>query len=244
VSTPDTPLTPAQVLRLTDAGDAKPAWITVLTTEHYNLQSQRAATINEANGRASIFLGSVSAGLIALGFQGVGHGRSMGTTIFEVVVLTSLLFLGLVSFVRCLEIAIDDWEFVGRIAHLRAAYAQLIPELAGLLATSWGDEELNMMLAGRWAPLRKMLSVAGSVAAITSVVLGADIGVLLYGCNLSLYVAISVGVVAGASLAALSAAYQWSQWCKASPSPHLPGVTRRPAADPAARSRQSGPLRP
>ena len=38
------------LLRLSDAGDAKPAWITLLTTEHYNLQTQRAATINEANG--------------------------------------------------------------------------------------------------------------------------------------------------------------------------------------------------
>jgi hypothetical protein len=224
VSAPHTPLTQAERLRLTDAGDAKPAWITVLTTEHYNLQTQRAATISEANGRASIFLGSVSAGLIALGFQGVGHGRSMGTTVFEVVVLTSLVFLGLVSFVRCLEIAIDDWEFAARIAHLRAAYAQLIPELARLLAMSWGEEELNMMLTGRWAPLRKMLSVAGSLAVITSVVLGADIGVLVYGCNLPLYVAIPAGAVAGGCLATVSAAYQWSQWCRASPSPHVPSV--------------------
>jgi hypothetical protein len=57
-----------------------PAWITLLTTEHYNLQTQRAATISEANGRASVFLGAVSAGLIALGFQGAGHGRSAGTS--------------------------------------------------------------------------------------------------------------------------------------------------------------------
>lgn len=31
---PSTPL-PPHPLRLTDAGDAKPAWITLLTTEHY-----------------------------------------------------------------------------------------------------------------------------------------------------------------------------------------------------------------
>jgi hypothetical protein len=222
VSAPDAPLSPAQVLRLTDAGDAKPAWITVLTTAHYNLQTQRAATISEANGRASVFLGSVSAGLIALGFQGVGHGRSVGTTVFEVIVLSSLVFLGAVSFLRCLEIAIDDWEFAGRIAHVHAAYAQLIPELAGLLATSWGEEALTMMLNGRWAPLRKMLSVAGSVAVITSVVFGADVGVLLYGCHLSLYVAMGLGVAAGVGLAAVSATYQWSQWCRASPAPTLP----------------------
>jgi hypothetical protein len=224
VSASETPLTPAQVLRLTDAGDAKPAWITVLTTEHYNLQTQRAATISEANGRASVFLGSVSAGLIALGFQGVGHGRSMGTTVFEVIVLSSLLFLGLVSFLRCLEIAIDDWEFAGRIAHVRAAYAQLIPELAGLLATSWGEETLTMMLNGRWEPLRKMLSVAGSIAVITSVILGADVGVLLYGCRLSLYVAMGAGAAAGIGMATVSAVYQWSQWCKASPAPTLPVI--------------------
>lgn len=46
---------PQSPLRLADAGDAKPAWVTLLTTEHYNLQTQRAATIGEANGRASIF---------------------------------------------------------------------------------------------------------------------------------------------------------------------------------------------
>jgi hypothetical protein len=222
VSAANTPITPAQVLRLTDAGDAKPAWITLLTTEHYNLQTQRAATISEANGRASVFLGSVSAGLIALGFQGVGHGRSMGTTVFAVIVLSSLLFLGLVSFLRCLEIAIDDWEFAGRIAHLRAVYSQLIPELAGLLATSWGEEELTKMLNGRLEPLRKMLSVAGSIAVITSVVLGADVAVLLYGSHLSLYVAVGVGAAAGAGMVAVSAAYQWAQWCKASPAPVLP----------------------
>jgi len=81
-------------LRLSDAGDAKPGWITLLTTEHFNLQTQRAATIGEANGRASIFLGALSAGLIALGFQGAATGRTAGTTIFEVLVLSSLAFLG------------------------------------------------------------------------------------------------------------------------------------------------------
>jgi hypothetical protein len=65
----------APSLRLEDAGDAKPAWITLLTTEHSNLQMQRVATISESNGRACVFLGAVSAGLIALGFEstrGVG----------------------------------------------------------------------------------------------------------------------------------------------------------------------------
>jgi hypothetical protein len=106
-------------LRLDDAGDAKPAWITLLTTEHYNLQMQRVATISESNGRASVFLGAVSAGLIALGFESTRGASPIGHMIFQVLVLTPLVFLGLVAFMRCLEIAIDDWEFVTRITRLR-----------------------------------------------------------------------------------------------------------------------------
>lgn len=59
-------------------GDAKSGWITLLTTEHYNLQMQRIATINEANGRASIFLGAVAAGLIALGSRASVTGGRRG----------------------------------------------------------------------------------------------------------------------------------------------------------------------
>ncbi|NMO55165.1 hypothetical protein HH310_28765 [Actinoplanes sp. TBRC 11911] len=223
-SIPESPLTPAQVLRLTDAGGAQAAWITLLTTEHYNLQTKRAATISEANGRASVFIGAVSAGLIALGFHGGGHDRSASVTVFDVLVLTSLVFLGVVSFLRCLEIAIDDWEFAGRIAHLRAAYAQLVPELTVLLAASWGEEKLNMMLAGRWRPLRKMLSVAGSIAVITGVVLGSDVGVLLYGLHLQLYAAIGAGVVVGAVFITAAAHYQWARWCEASPAAEYPAA--------------------
>ncbi|HEX6526795.1 MAG TPA: hypothetical protein VF070_43295 [Streptosporangiaceae bacterium] len=70
------PLPPRQSLRLGDAGDAQSGWIGVLTTGHYNLAMLRIATISEASGRASVFIGALSAGLIALGFQGIGHGRS------------------------------------------------------------------------------------------------------------------------------------------------------------------------
>ena len=207
-------------LRLTDAGDAKPAWVTLLTTEHYNLQTQRAATVAEANGRASVFIGAVSAGLIALGFQGVvGHGQSTGTMIFQVLVLTSLLFLGIVAFARCLEVSVDDWEFSIRISRLRATYAELVPELAPVLREIAGDEEFVVMLRGRWQPLQKMLSVAGSVAVLTSVIFGADIGVVVFWAGRSLPVALIVGAVAGAFLAVATARYQWHRWCEASSAP-------------------------
>ncbi len=43
---------------------------TFATTEHFNLQTARALTVSEANGRASIYLAALSGNLIALAFVG------------------------------------------------------------------------------------------------------------------------------------------------------------------------------
>lgn len=113
--------------RLSTAGDDKPTWITVHTTEHYNPQTQRAAPISEANGRASIFLGALSAGLIALGSQDSAAGRSAGRATLEVLVLSSLSFLGLVTFLRSVEIGTDDWQSSRRISAVRAPTTSSCP---------------------------------------------------------------------------------------------------------------------
>ena len=214
----------AHDLRLDDAGDAKPAWITLLTTEHYNLQMQRVATISESNGRASVFLGAVSAGLIALGFDSTRGASPIGHMIFQILVLTPLVFLGLVAFVRCLEIAIDDWEFVTRITRLRRTYDQLIPDLAPLMSQAVADEGIVAMLSPKWQPFQKMLNVA----VITSAVVGGDAGVIVFWVSRLLYLAIAVGAAAGALALGWASWYQWRHWCRASrpPSRDVPRPSR------------------
>ena len=61
--------------------------VAIMTTEHYNLQTGRSMTIAEANGRASLFVGAVSSGLVALAF--VGQLSHLGTAffVFSLVVL-------------------------------------------------------------------------------------------------------------------------------------------------------------
>ena len=46
------------------------------TTEHFNLQTARALTVSEANGRASIYLAALSGNLIALAFVGQMSGSA------------------------------------------------------------------------------------------------------------------------------------------------------------------------
>ena len=202
---------PEKPLRLADIGDSAPAWITLLTTEHYNLQTQRASTIGEVNGRASVFLGAVSAGLISLGFYGHA-GRNAGATTFYVLVLSALTFLGVVTFLRCLEISIDDRQFTLRIKNLRVIYAQLVPELSHALLESAGNEQAVAMLTPRRQPFQRMLSVAGSIGVVTSILLGADVGVLTFGLGAPLAAALPVGVVVGLVTVFASVRFQSARW--------------------------------
>jgi hypothetical protein len=187
------------------------AWMTWLTTEHYNLQTQRAATIGEANGRASVFLGGLSAGLIALGFQSTGH-RSAGTTTFQLLVLSPLVILGTITFLRCLQIAIDDWDFGDRIRRLRVVYAELLPVLAGRVGPVDGQEQAVVMLRPVLARFQALLTVAGSLCVITAIVFGADAGVLSYGLHALLPAATGIGAAAALAFAAAGVHFQAARW--------------------------------
>lgn len=186
--------------------------VTLLTTEHYNLQSLRAATIGEANGRASIFLGGVSAGLIAIGFHGTSGGRSPGTTTFDVLVLSCLSFLGFVTFVRCVELAIDDWQYYRRIDALRQRYAMLAPEVEELIALSIEAEQSATMLTPGRRAFQMMLTVAGSIGVVTGVLCGADVGVLAYGLHASFVTALVIGAAVGLFITAGCDRFQRARW--------------------------------
>src|SRR6516162_9015914 len=68
VETPKQPSVPQVVSQ--GSRELTPQVISIMTTEHYNLQSGRAMTISDSNGRASLFLGTVSTSLVALAFVG------------------------------------------------------------------------------------------------------------------------------------------------------------------------------
>jgi hypothetical protein len=55
--------------------------VSIMTTEHYNLQTGRSITTAETNGRSTLFVGAVSSGLIALTF--VGQIAHLGTAFFR-----------------------------------------------------------------------------------------------------------------------------------------------------------------
>jgi len=115
--------------------EPRPAAVTFVTTEHFTLQGARAATIAESTGRATMFLGSVSAGLVALGL--IAAATRIGTTFyaFGVILLSTLSFVGFVTFERVLQSGIEDHGYAERIARLRAYYFDCAPEITSYLAS-------------------------------------------------------------------------------------------------------------
>src|SRR5262245_5541043 len=185
--------------------DDPQAAVAILTTEHFNLQTARAATISETNGRASVFLGAVSAGLVAIAFAGQTSRTALYT--FGLVLFPVLSFLGYTTYRRTLQTSIDDTIYLQRINRLRRFYFDTVPELAGYLNPAVAEDDVPAILrsegfrGGRW---QTMLSVPGTVAILTSVLLGVTVGFAasaLSGDNLWVATVAGVVVFLGAAVA-------------------------------------------
>jgi hypothetical protein len=155
------------------------AAVTFATTEHFNLQTERAATIGEANGRASIFLGSVSAGLIALGFATQGGDSAATMRAFALVLFPVLVFLGLSTFERVLQVSIEDLALGIRINRIRRFYLEAAPGLRGWLApapTVDTFEAAVRSLGMKARPGQVLLTVAGAISIVNSALVGVWVG--------------------------------------------------------------------
>lgn len=192
-------------------GDSLSALLTVLTTEHYNLQSQRVATISEANGRASIFLGAVSAGLIALGFAFGGGRSSAEVIIYAVVVLGALAFLGAVTMARCQQSSMDDVALAARIDSVRAAYVSTVPGSASLEHEIRGAEGAFRGVGLR-RDMQMLLTVAGSVSVVTALLVGGCAALAVFGVGRSLAQSVVVGFVMSTTTEVASVFFQRNAW--------------------------------
>ncbi len=190
--------------------DPRPAAVTFVTTEHFTLQGARSSTISESTGRASVFLGAVSGGLIALGLVASAAKTGAAFYTFGLILLPTLAFVGLATFHRVLQSGIEDLAYARRIAQLRDYYFDHAPELSGYLL----NPAEGLPTPGRGIRLwQQFVTVAGMVAVITAVLAGSTAGLLAAVVSgHSLVAALVAGVVvAGVALTGLMR-YQNSAW--------------------------------
>ena len=183
-------------------GDRLAAAVSFATTEHFNLQTARAATVSEANGRAIIYLAALSSNLIALAF--IGQMSRLGTAFYTsaLILLPVLAFIGVVTFQRLVQSSIEDIAYAQRVARLRAFYLDVAPELEPFLLVVRGQaaEALLHHESLRPSAWQLTLTTAGMVAVVNAAVIAAWAGLAVEALPIgSLAVALAAAAIAGAA---------------------------------------------
>ena len=194
-------------------GDARSAAIPLATTELLALQGARSATIYESTGRATMFLGAVSGGLIALGLVATATRVSTAFYAFGLVLLPTLAFVGWVTFERSLRTSIEDHDYARRMSRLRAFNFDAAPELAAYMPRATLQDRIHTggFAGARWAAYR---TVAGMVAVITSVLAGATAALVAALASHSLAASIISGTIVAIAAVAALMEYQLSVWLR------------------------------
>jgi hypothetical protein len=203
-------------------GVPPPAAVSFVTTEHFTLQGARSSTIAEATGRASMFLGAVSGGLVGLGLVATATGVGAAFYAFGLILLPTLAFVGLVTFDRTLQSGVEDYNYAHRIARLRGYYFQYAPELVDYLLSVPPAQRLNIQ-GLRGGPWQTFVTVAGMVSVVTAVLAGSAAGLLAaLVSGQPLIAALVAGVLVAIAVLIVLMRRQTAAWQRADKTPLFP----------------------
>jgi hypothetical protein len=114
--------------------------VQMLATEHWSLLATRSLSWNEAFARASMFLSLLTGAVVALALVAQATSFGEGFVLFALLILPVVLFIGLATYVRLLEINNEDYVWVRGMNRLRGAYLQIDPELEPHFITGTTEE--------------------------------------------------------------------------------------------------------
>jgi hypothetical protein len=188
------------------------ALLTTLTTEHFTLQGARGSTIAESSARGAMYLGSLSASLVSLGF--VAQISATGDTfrVFALVVLPTLFALGVFTFVRLVESAVEDIYYGRAINRIRSYYLQQAGPEARWFMLVGNDDVPGVLRNMGLTPSRYQLyfTASSAIAVVNSAVGGAALGIATWvAFDASLAAAAIVGAVVLA--VSVTAHVNWSR---------------------------------
>ncbi len=168
--------------------------MSALVTEHFVLQSARSTTVSEAVGRMAVYLTCVSSCLVAFGFFAAATHRLAPVVS---AVLPALIILGIFTFVRLVETAVENVVFMTRIEAIRRYYATLDPAAGAFFGRAESGTAAALAGTGMRAGLAEMFFTGASmIAAVNSILAGAGAALLLDAAGVPVPAAVIVGVAA------------------------------------------------
>jgi prepilin signal peptidase PulO-like enzyme (type II secretory pathway) len=193
-----------------------------LTTEHFTLQTARAATIADSNGRATLYLSAVSGAVVALAFIGQVDHVGPAFFLFALALLPALVLLGLLTYLRLLQTAVEDLFYARAINRIRRHYVDLDSDASRwFLLTGCDDPPAYMVNMGLAAPGARhtrwhLLShTASMVAVVTSIIAGVFVALTAHTLSagqLPVAAGTALGVLVTAATVATLAWHQARRW--------------------------------
>jgi hypothetical protein len=186
----------------------------VLSTEHWGLLSARSLSWNETFTRAAMFLSALSGAIVALALVAQATAFGDAFAAFALVVLPVVFFLGLATFLRLGQAGREDFRWVVGMNRIRAAYLQIVPEVAPYLVNSPHDDYAGVIATMGTAPGRRnflfgLVTTPGVVVVIDSVVAGAIVAIAAGRLGATTPAALAAGAGAAFVLVGLGLAYAY-----------------------------------
>jgi hypothetical protein len=193
---------PAPAPRVSEAtGEVSPAMrLQILSTEHWSLLASRSLAWNESFSRAGMFLTTLTGALVALALVAQASEFGEGFTLFALVILPVVLFIGVTTMMRLGASNYHEAKCVVGMNRIRAAYLELAPDLERYFVMSAHDDAqgigitmgvppggavywVGQILAGTPTVVMVLNSVlAGVIAAVAALRFGVVVSdVLIFG---------------------------------------------------------------
>ena len=182
----------------------------ILATEHWSLLSARSLAYSESFSRVTVFLTVLSASIVGLALvantAGVEDEFAWATGFLAPLVL----FLGVTTYVRLVQLNVDDILTVMAMNRIRHAYLEMAPELQPYFTTGWHDDIRGVMKSLLLVRSRSanpktqfFITTPSVVAFVDAFVAGSASGLLLSRTDLEPVVSIVFSVVIFSAVAAL-----------------------------------------
>lgn len=177
--------------------------LTALTTEHFGLAGARSQAASESASRSALFIGSVSSTLVGLGLTAQVSSGGTVFRVFALVALPTLFVLGVFTFIRLVELGIEDFLLGRAMNRIRHYYLEHAGEARGYFMLSGNDDAPGVLanMGIRPSPWQLYFTAAMAVAVVDAVIGGAAVALAV---GIAFDTSLTVAVLAGLAVALIA----------------------------------------
>ena len=182
------------------AGVSPAMRLQILSTEHWSLLASRSLAWNESFSRAGMFLSTLSGAIVSLALVAQATSFGSGFTLFALVILPVVLFIGLTTLIRLGGSNYHDAMCVIGMNRIRAGYLELAPDLERFFVMGVHDDVPGITLTMALPPgtsnvLHGFAATPAVVSVINSVLVGVIVALIALQLGLSTVGALILAVV-------------------------------------------------